>query len=168
MNSTSNRSTRLRYLVAAVVACAALATVGAATAAVVGTTSASGTSLHTIQLVGHETQSKSISQGGYGDEDVFSGILDKAAGNFGQVGIFAGTLTSVGSVPPLNLATVYLQLQGGQITVQGFFPPNQSPIVHAVTGGTGIYRGARGEFSFTEPARGVLDITVTLLRPGQQ
>jgi hypothetical protein len=62
------------------------------------------------------------------------------------------------------MATVDLQLQGGQITVQGFFPPNQSPIVHAVTGGTGIYRGARGEFSFTEPSRGVLDIIVTLPR----
>jgi hypothetical protein len=66
------------------------------------------------------------------------------------------------------MATVDLQLQGGQLTVQGFFPPNQSPIVHAVTGGTGSYRGARGELSITEPSRGVLDITVTLLRPGQQ
>jgi hypothetical protein len=36
--------------------------------------------------------------------------------------------------------------------------------VHVITGGTGIYRGARGEFSFTEPSGGVLDITVTLLR----
>jgi hypothetical protein len=164
MNSTSNRSARLHYLVAAVVACAALATVGAATAAVVGTTSASGTSLHTIQLVGHETQHKSISQGGSGDEEIFSGTLDKAAGNFSQVGIFAGTLTSLGSVPPLQMATVDLQLQGGQITAQGFLDRGKSTIVHAVTGGTGIYRGARGEFSFTESSGGVLDITVTLLR----
>ena len=117
--------------------------------------------------MGHETQSKVLSQGGFGDEVIFTGNLDNDAGS--QVGIFGGTLTSVSSAtPPLNMATVDLQLQGGQITVQGFFPPNQSPIVHAVTGGTGIYRGARGEFSFTEPARGVLDITVTLLRPGQQ
>jgi hypothetical protein len=158
------RSAGWRYLVAAVVACVALATAGAATAAAAGGTSASGTSVHTIQLVGHETQRKSINQGGYGDEEIFSGILDKAAGNFGQVGIFAGTLTSVGSVPPLNLATVYLQLQGGQITVQGFFDSSKSPIVHAVTGGTGIYRGVRGELSFTEPSGGVLDITVTLQR----
>ena len=39
----------------------------------------------------------------------------------------------------------------------------QSRIVHAVTGGTGIYRGARGEFSFTSPSPGVLDMTLTLL-----
>jgi hypothetical protein len=164
MNSTSNPSARLRYLVAAVVACAALVAV-AARAAAAGGTSASGTSVHTIHLVGHETQHKLIDQGGLGDEEIFSGNLDKAAGNFSQVGSFAGTLTSVGStVPPLNMATVDLQLQGGQITVQGFFDSTKSTIVHAVTGGTGIYRGARGEFSFTEPSGGVLDITVTLLR----
>jgi hypothetical protein len=163
MNSTSNRSARLHYLVAAVVVCAALAAAGAATAAVAGGTLAS--SVRTIHLEGHETQSKLIDQGGFGDEEIFSGNLDKAAGNFSQVGIFAGTLTSVGStVPPLNLATVDLQLQGGQITVHWFFDSSKSTIVHAVTGGTGIYRSARGEFSFTEPSGGVLDITITLLR----
>ena len=155
------RSAHWRYLV---LASAALATAGAATAAAAGGSSASGTSVHTIQLVGHETQHKSISQGGSGDEEIFSGTLDKAAGNFSQVGIFAGTLTSLGSVPPLQMATVDLQLQGGQITAQGFLDRGKSTIVHAVTGGTGIYRGARGEFSFTESSGGVLDITVTLLR----
>ena len=156
------RSAHWRYLV---LASAALATAGAATAAAAGGSSASGTSVHTIQLVGHETQHKSISQGGLGDEEIFSGTLDKAAGNFSQVGIFAGTRTSIGTVPPITLATMDLQLQGGQITVQGFFDSSSKfSIVHAVTGGTGIYRGARGEFSFTGPPRPVLDITVTLLR----
>ena len=83
------RSAHWRYLV---LASAALATAGAATAAAAGGSSASGTSVHTIQLVGHETQHKSISQGGYGDENVFSGILDNTAGTT-QVGNFAGTLT---------------------------------------------------------------------------
>jgi hypothetical protein len=114
--------------------------------------------------MGHEMQHKLISQGGFGDEEIFSGNLDKADGNFSQVGTFAGTLTSVGSVPPLQMATVDLELQGGQITAQGFFDSSKSPIEHAVTGGTGSYRGARGEFSFTEPSSGVLDITITLLR----
>jgi hypothetical protein len=159
-----SRSARWRYLGAAVVACATLATAGVAKGAAAGGTSASGTSVHTILLVGHETQRKLISQGGFGDEEIFSGILDKAAGSFSQVGIFAGTRTSVGSVPPITLATMDLELQGGQITVQGFFDSSKFPIVHAVTGGTGIYRGVRGEFSFDEPSHGVLDITLTLLR----
>ena len=159
------RSARWRNVVAAAVACAALATAGAATAAAAGGTSASGTSVHTIHLEGHETQHKLISQGGFGDEEIFSGNLDNAAGSFSQVGIFAGTRTSIGTVPPITLATMDLQLQAGQITVQGFFDSSSKfSIVHAVTGGTGIYRGVRGEFSFTEPSGGVLDITVTLLR----
>ena len=55
-----------------------------------------------------------------------------------------------------------LRLPGGRITVQGFLG-TQSPIVHAVTGGTGAYTGADGEFSFTSPSPGVLDMTLTLL-----
>jgi hypothetical protein len=158
------RSARWHYLVAAIVACAALATAGAATAAAAGGSSASGTSVHTLHLEGHETQNKLISQGGFGDEEIFSGNLDNAAGNFSQVGVFGGTLISVSSAPPFQLATVDLQLQGGQIAAQGFFDSSQSPVVHAVIGGTGIYRGARGELSFYEPSGGVLEITVMLLR----
>jgi hypothetical protein len=136
--------------------------------AIAGRTSASDTSVDTIRLVGHEMQNKLLNEGGFGDEVIFRGNLDNAAGT-SQVGIFAGTLTSVSSdLPPLNLATVDLQMQDGQITVQGFFDTKQSRFVHAVTGGTGAYRGVRGEFSFTEPSRGVLNITLTLLRAGQR
>jgi len=88
-------------------------------------------------------------------------ILDNAAGTT-RVGIFAGTLTSVSPTDSVNLATVDLQLPGGQITVQGILG-TQSPVVHAITGGTGAYAGARGEFSFTSPSPGVLDMTLTLL-----
>ena len=162
------RSAPWRHRVAAVVACAALATAGPATALAASGASASGTSVHTIHLVGHETQRKLISQGGFGDEEIFSGSLDTATGS-SQVGIFAGTRTSIDTVPPITLATMDLQLQAGQITVQGFFDSSSKfSIVHAVTGGTGIYRGARGEFSFTKPSQTVLDITITLLPPGQR
>ena len=105
----------------------------------------------TIHLVAHEKQRKFLNEGGFGDEEIFRGILDNASGTT-QVGIFAGTLTSVSSDDSLNLATVDLQLPGGQITVQGFFFGTQSRIVHAVTGGTGSYRGVRGEFSLTFPS----------------
>ena len=40
--------------------------------------------------------------------------------------------------------------------------------MHAITGGTGSYTGAEGEFSFTFPSRGVLDMTLTLLGADQQ
>ena len=120
------------------------------------------TAPHTIHLVAREKQRKFLNHGGFGDQEIFRGILDNAAGTT-QVGIFAGTLTSVSATDATNLATVDLQLPGGQITVQGFFFGTQSPIVHAVTGGTGSYTGAEGEFSFTSPSPGVLDMTLTLL-----
>jgi hypothetical protein len=122
---------------------------------------------HTIRLVAHETQRKFLSEGGFGDEEIFRGILDNASGTT-QVGIFAGTLTSVSANDSLNLATVDLQLPGGQITVQGFADFTQSRIVHAITGGTGAYTGAGGEFSFASPSPGVLDMTLTLLGAGHQ
>jgi hypothetical protein len=117
--------------------------------------------VHTIHLVAREKQRKFINNGGFGDEEIFRGILDNAAGTT-QVGIFAGTLTSVSATDSVNLATVDLQLPGGQITVQGFLG-TQSPVIHAVTGGTGSYTGAEGEFSFTESSPGVLDMSLTLL-----
>jgi hypothetical protein len=100
--------------------------------------------------VAHETQRKFFSKGGFGDEEIFREILDNASGAT-RVGIFAGTLTLVSPSDSLNLATVDLQFPGGQITVQGFFFGTQSRIVHAITGGTGTYRDAAGEFSFTFP-----------------
>jgi hypothetical protein len=121
----------------------------------------------TIHLVAHEKRHVFLDQGPHGpslgDEEIFAGILDNATGAT-RVGIFAGTLTSVSPDDSLNLATVDLQLKGGQITVQGFFFGTQSRIVHAITGGTGAYRGAGGEFSFTSPSTGVLDMTLTLLQ----
>jgi hypothetical protein len=175
MNHTSHHYVaRLRYLPAAVVACAGLVTATAATAAAAapgshpvpratgGRTAANATSGQTIHLVAHEKQRKFFNNGGFGDVEIFRGILDNAAGTT-QVGIFAGALTSVSATDSLNLATVDLQLPGGQITVQGFLSTTQSPVVHAITGGTGAYTGAGGEFSFTDASPGVLDMTLTLL-----
>jgi len=175
MNNTSHPAPRRRRRLAA----AGLALVGllGAVSSIAATAQASQ-SAHpaatagamtpqTIHLVAHETQRKFLNEGGFGDEEIFRGILDNATGTT-RVGIFAGTLTSVSSNDVLNLATVDLQLPGGQITVQGFFFGTQSRIVHAITGGTGSYTGARGEFSFTFPSPGVLDMTLTLLGAGQQ
>jgi hypothetical protein len=125
------------------------------------------TSVRAIHLVAHEKQRKFLDNGGFGDQEIFHGILDNATGTT-QVGIFAGTLTSVSSHDVVDLATVDLQLPGGQITVQGFLSGTQSPIVHAITDGTGAYTGAGGEFSFTFPSPGVLDVTLTLLGADRQ
>jgi len=166
VNNTSHQPPWRRRLAAAGLALAGL--VGAASA--IATTAQASPTAHPaatagapqiIHLVAHETQHKFFNNGGFGDVEIFRGILDNAAGTT-RVGIFAGTLTSVSANDSLNLATVDLQLPGGQITVQGFLSGTQSPIVHAITGGTGSYTGAEGEFSFTEASPGVLDMTLTL------
>jgi len=175
MNSTGHQhAAPLRYLAAAVVAGAGLVTASAATAAAAGPgghpvpratagrTAASAASGQTIHLVAREKQRKFFNNGGFGDEEIFRGILDNASGTT-RVGVFAGTLTSVSPNDSVDLATVDLQLPGGQITVQGLADFTQSRIVHAITGGTGAYTGAGGEFSFTSPSPGVLDMTLTVL-----
>ena len=169
MNKTSHPALRRRrYLGAAGLALASLLGAVSATAATAqasqyahpaATTGAMAT--QTIHLVAHEKQRKLLSQGGFGDEEIFRGILDNATGTK-KVGIFAGTLTSVSGNDSLNLATVDLRLPGGQITIQGFADFTQPRIVHAITGGTGRYTGAEGEFSFTFPSPGVLDMTLTV------
>lgn len=174
MNKTSHLAPRRRHLGAAALALAGLfgaVTASAAAAQASQTAHPAATTgamtSHTIHLVAHEKQRKLFNHGGFGDEEIFRGILDNATGTT-QIGIFAGTLTSVSANDSLNLATVDLQLPGGQITVQGFLSGAQSPIVHAITGGTGSYTGAGGEFSFTSPSPGVLDMTLTLLGADQQ
>jgi len=173
VNKTSHPPAWRRRLAAAGLALAGLlvaVTAYAATAQASPTAHPAATTgamtAHTIHLVAHETQRKFLNHGGFGDEEIFRGILDNAAGTT-RMGIFAGTLTSVSANDSVNLATVDLQLPGGQITVQGFFFGTQSRIVHAVTGGTGAYTGADGEFSLTFPSPGVFDMTLTLLGADQ-
>jgi hypothetical protein len=165
MNNTSHPAPSRRRLAAAGLALAGL--LGALFTAAAAQASqpaypAIATAGQTIHLVAHEKQRKFLNEGGFGDEEIFRGILDNSSGTT-RVGIFAGTLTSISSNDSLNLATVDLQLPGGQITVQGFFFGTQARIVHAITGGTGSYTGAEGKFSFTSPSPGVLNMTLTLL-----
>jgi hypothetical protein len=167
MNKTRHPAPRRRHLGAAWLAFAGLLFAVSATAATAQASqaahpaAATGATTQTIHLVAHEKQRKFFNNGGFGDEEIFRGTLDNATGTT-QIGIFAGTLTSISANDSLNLATVDLQLPGGQITVQGFADFTQSRIVHAITGGTGRYTGAEGEFFFTFPSPGVLDMTLTI------
>jgi hypothetical protein len=124
----------------------------------------------TIRLIGHETANAQLDLGtpgpSLGDESVFSGEL-LAEGGHRQIGHFEGTLTAV--TPDANslfLASVVLALPVGQITVQGELNfATQTEFVHAITGGTGAYKDARGEFHFRDTAKpGVIALTLQLDR----
>ena len=163
-----------RALISAVlVAAGALALTGVGTVSAAGENGAGTGDRVTMNLIGHETAVAQLDLGtpgpSLGDEVVFSGQLLNPDGD--QVGHFEGTLTAV--TPEANsqsLAVVVLGLRGGQITVQGELNfATQTDFVHAITGGTGAYRDAGGEFSFRDTAqRGVIDITLQIdrRRPG--
>jgi len=173
MIPTGRRSrSRLRRPAVVSLALAALTLAPAATAAArpasgsAPHSTANGGAARTIHLVAHERHHAFLDQGphgpGLGDESIFAGVLNDAS-DTARVGSFGGTLTSLSVDDSVFAAAVDLRLAGGQIVVQGIFDASAARIVHAITGGTGIYRGARGQFSFTEPASGVLDMTLTLL-----
>ena len=92
MNPTGHHgAARLRHLAAVVIACAGLITASAATAAAArpgshpvpraagGRTEAGATPGQAIRLVAREQQRKFVNNGGFGDEEIFRGILDNAA-----------------------------------------------------------------------------------------
>jgi len=146
MNPTGHHHTaRLRYLAAAAIACAGLVTATAATAA-----AAAGPGSDPVpRATAGRTSASAASV-----HTIHLVAHEKQRkffnnGGFGDEEIFRG-------------------MPGGQITVQGFLSGTQSPIVHAITGGTGSYTGAEGEFSFTSPSPGVLDMTLRLLGADQQ
>jgi hypothetical protein len=125
----------------------------------------------TLRLIGHETANAQLDLGApgpsLGDQAVFSGQLFGHGGHR-SIGHFEGTLTAV--TPDANsrfLASVVLALPRGQITVQGELNfATQTKFVHAITGGTGAYRDARGEFHFHDTGKGgVLAITLQLDPP---
>jgi hypothetical protein len=122
----------------------------------------------TIRLIGHETANAHLDLGtpgpSLGDEVVFSGPLLRPDSDQ-PIGHFEGTLTAVTpNANPLLLASVVLALPDGEVAAQGELNfATQTDFVHAITGGTGTYRDARGEFHFRHTAKkGVIDITLQL------
>jgi Dirigent-like protein len=149
------------------IAAAALLVVGGGAGTAMSDSGADGRAT-TIHLVGHETDAGQIdlgeAGGSVGDEAVFHGALRDATDSR-QVGHFEGVLTAVTpDAESLCEARVVLALPQGQIAVQGELDFGaDEPFVHAITGGTGAYRNARGEFSFRHTATpAVIAITLAL------
>jgi hypothetical protein len=161
--------TRSRLLVALLTAGVLIALTAAVSSA--GAARQAGASRSVVHLIGHETDVAQLDLGAagpsLGDEVVFSGQL-QASDESRQIGHFEGTLTAV--TPDANsrfLAFVVLALPDGQITVEGELDfATETEFVHAVTGGTGAFRDARGEFTFRHTdTKGVIAITLHLDQP---
>jgi hypothetical protein len=141
---------------------AAFAAIGGilVTGAVFAATSAGGSLTgSTIRLYEHDTSQANIDLGAAGDsagdQFLFAGDAFKRKGGT-QIGRASGTCTtmSTGAVGEV-LCAVSFSLRDGQIATQGMFVAADlfggKTVSFPITGGTGRYRGARGEGSAQIP-----------------
>ena len=98
-----------------------------------------------------------------GDQFVFSDWLHDGDRRVGQDG---GTcqVSHVDGGKVMTFCTVVLQLEGGQIVSQALWERGTSPLRMAVTGGTGDYRGVRGELEARDIQTPNETYTITLQR----
>jgi hypothetical protein len=105
-----------------------------------------------IFLAAHQEERVDVDHGpagpSTGDYFVLRNTLRDDRGK--KVGTSAGTFTLVDAATSLRLCTVTLQLPPGTLTLQGLATvPGTVDNTVAVTGGTGLYRDASGEVTFT-------------------
>lgn len=92
-----------------------------------------------------------------GNHYVFSAdILDDGGNVIGRDGADCVTTNPDGTV----VCTIGMRLPGGELTFSGL--ANGPDNVFAITGGTGIYRGARGEAHSVDTSATTSDVTITV------
>jgi len=146
----------MRRWVAAVLA--AVAGAGLATAVTAGVAHSAPPAPHppTLRLFERDTQQAGVDLGdrgqGPGDLFVFSGDLTDGTATGPKVGRAAGSCTTTSgdaAKPGDLLCAITLTLRGGQIQTQAVYDSaalfGGSVVPLAITGGTGDYRGARGD-----------------------
>jgi hypothetical protein len=126
----------------------AVTAVAAGGFAVAGTAGSKGPN-GTIRLFEHDTSQAQIDLGdkgpSAGDQFVFAGdLFDRKGGT--KVGRLGGTCTTVS--PTESFCVANIRLRGGQIAAQGLFDSAKlfggTRLAGPITGGSGIYRHARG------------------------
>jgi hypothetical protein len=140
---------------------------GLAAPAATASTAASATKMH---LVAHITQGGivgGVSQQRLGAVQIGSGNLTDAAGR--ATGTFAFTCTSVrvnkGYVD--EQCSSWGSFTGGQLILGGMSRSNTDRHTWAVTGGTGIYREARGEARLRDINDRTTMVDITLVSSGR-
>jgi len=156
----------MRKLVTAAVA-AALAVLSVAAFASASTHTAPGT---TISFVAKTTQFAQIDLPpagfGQGDQVVFHDLLvsqGKVIGHDG--GSCQATFVAKGQVPQFQCVVTFV-LRGGQVTVQGLLNianPASFRGTFAITGGTGIYKTARGQATIHQTSATLATITLSII-----
>lgn len=126
-----------------VVACVGVVTFG-------GAQRSEGSSGRTLRLFEHDAQNNAAGFGNkLGEPLVWSGdLFDRKGGR--HLGRMGGLCSTAGTAPHGDLVCHFTyNLPGGQIAAQALWDTAAllagKPVPFAITGGTGIYRGAHGE-----------------------
>jgi len=140
-------------MVVLVVMALAGATVGVALAQGRGTAGRPGETIHLFTGTGgHDTFLDFANDGlGFGDRLVaVSPLLDESQTR--KVGTAYADCVIVSRVQLGGTydCTYVLELNGGDITTHGIDPQGASDVLFAVTGGTGVYRGASGQAQYVD------------------
>jgi hypothetical protein len=102
---------------------------------------------------------------GQGDEVVFHDQLLRGGGTIGHDGgACQATLVAKGQVPQFQCLVTFV-FKDGQVTVQGLLNianPASFQGTFAVTGGTGIYREARGQATIHQTSATLATITLSI------
>jgi hypothetical protein len=140
----------------ALVAATGIAALVAGTAALAGTSSASGSGDKVIALTGHQTSQHIVDNGHKGDSvgdfGVIVGKLSRHGKHVGRYQAYCVQIDANGH----SQCTFTLALPGGQIVLETGYGPgiNGNKTVHeAIVGGTGKYAGAHGYTSGQETGR---------------
>lgn len=115
----------------------------------------SETSSKTLRFFGHDTQQRSLHLGdegtSLGDQYIFAAdLFDRPAGTkLGRLGGYCTTVSGKATAAGEILCTTSFVLGRGQIMTQGLSDSaavfGGETAAFSITGGTGIYRNARGE-----------------------
>jgi hypothetical protein len=146
------------------IALAAALTIVLPTAAAAARSSASVSASRTITfaVAFHDVQVDVGEKGpSVGDERVFADSLLDAKG--AKVGHDAGVCTFTSLTPPEAACQITFFLSGGQIATQFLNAPPPRKVA-AIVGGTGAYRGARGEAVIVEGPKQTGNVTFSLTR----
>jgi hypothetical protein len=144
------------------IALAAALTIVLPTAAAASRSSASVSASQTIKFVVafHDVQLDLGKKGpSVGDERIFADSLLDAKGR--KVGHDAGVCTFTTLAPPEAACYITFFLSGGQIATQFLNAPPPRKVA-AIVGGTGAYRGARGEAVIVEGPKQTGTVTFQL------
>ena len=120
---------------------------------------------HTLSLIVYFEQFAGPEAPSFGDQFTIGGTVARVESPTERMGTFA--IHSVATAPQAAETLLYgvLNMPDGQIAFTGLSPTQEPRIPGPITGGTGLYRNARGQVDHQSLADGVEELILTFTNP---